>query len=91
MPVMRNSEEPWTIKNPDCGSGGRWFESTQLYQLSLCFSALFTDRELTIIEFSIRKVPNRFHKRCAWVVKVRRTHVSLASGRNERHPADSAS
>ncbi len=32
MPVMRNSEEPWTIKNPDCGSGGRWFESTQLYQ-----------------------------------------------------------
>src|SRR6266536_6453785 len=44
MPVMRNSEEPWTIKNPDCGSGGRWFESTQLYQLRRCLVGAFRVR-----------------------------------------------
>src|SRR5689334_11375972 len=32
------------VRAPDCGSGGRWFESTQLYQVSLVQPGHMGDR-----------------------------------------------
>ncbi len=77
----------WRTLETYCGSGGRWFESTQLYQLNHWITDAFPGLVSATPVAFLKKVPKRFQScvvRMRLCVRVKVDRIAVYSDDPER-------